>query len=502
MAISVTIYGKMEDMDDCIGSRYGKSCRTKENEQGFCVDKDCVLAFKPTSQPLMIMIRYPMRNIYTLNASATNSKMYLRGNGLGLSWDVGKLMTKTSFKDTWKYKVDFAIPGLAISGNKKKPSGRLQFRVYLNDSLDMLGPNFVLNLPLSTNPRNSNKIPEFWVYPWFFSREGIINKDRIFSPELKQEREILIKLPASYNENKYKKYEILVVNDGQRFEMLIPQLETLMTKRALMREILVVAIPNSFKNRTRLLAVSNGSEIHCKNNGTIATCNGCIKCNSSICPYEVLSNDYRRCYNWRKIPKIQGELYLDFIERQVLPKCRSKYRALNGAENVGIMGYSLSGLLSCHAIWTRPQTFRSAACMSSSFWWPMPANAIFPDDVGFEFVRKTLMQHRDARPRQKIYIDVGGNEGYIMISPAMNATRILASTPYFELNVNLWFYIWNGEYHTFHTGVHRMWIPLIALYGSEGSPQAEKNESSGGKGDVISWSLRFSISFIAYILLN
>lgn len=60
-----------------------------------------------------------------------------------------------------------------------------------------------------------------------------------------------------------------------------------------------------------------------------------------------------------------------------------------------------------------------------------------------------------------------------MISPAKNATKILESTPYFERNKNLWFYIWEGQYHTFVTAVQRMWIPLIAFYGTEGSPQAD-----------------------------
>ena len=384
------------------------------------------------------------------------------------------MMNKSKEQDTWEFQLQFTIPGHELPSGKKPPA-RFEFRVYLNDSRDMLGPNFVVNLPLSTNVGNSSKIPETWEFPWFFSKKARIVRRSVYSTEFGEKRRVYLILPPSFNENTYKRYETLIVNDGFRviMDMIFPQLTIFMVERALIREILVVGIYNNNEpsTRRRLLAVSNGAVTHCLNGDDDPYyCNGCVRCyNTSRCSYEAMEDDYQRCYKWVQIQKPQGQVYLDFIQDTLLPESQSKYRALSGAKNVGILGYSLGGLMACHAIWTRPETFGSAACMSSSFWWPFPENATFPDDAGYEFTTKTLMEHRGARPRQKVYIDIGGEEGDIMVSPARNASRILANTPYFELNKNLWFYVWEGEYHTFIAGMQRLWVPLIALYGTEGA---------------------------------
>ena len=478
---STMAYGQSITKNPCEDNDFS-SC-ILNGKPGFCEDDICHLAFKPTSQPFLIRIRYPQNNKYAQKASMNASEMYLRGNGLGLNWKKGKMMTKSTEKDTWKLQLQFTIPGYELPSGQKPPA-RFEYRVYLNDSRDMLGPNFVVNLPLSTNVKNSTKTPEIWEFPWFFNKEGRIIRQSVYSPQFGGNRRVYYMLPPSFYENTYKRYETLIVNDGFRLimDMIFPQLTILMVERALIKEILVVGISNDNERLTRfrLFAVSNGSETHCLNGDDDPEyCNGCLKCNSSTCSYEMIVKDYRRCYKWVKIQKPKGQIYLDFIQDTVIPKVRSNYRALSGAKNLGILGHSLGGLMACHAIWTRPQTFGSAVCMASSFWWPFPENGTFPDDAGFEFTTKTLMKHRGVRPRQKIYIDVGGEEGETMINPARDASRILASTPYFEMNKNLWFYIWEGHYHTFITAMQRMWVPLIALYGTEGSPDGETARNVG-----------------------
>ena len=472
--LCTAVYSKSIGNNSCDDVDYGAPC-VKAGNPGFCVD-GCHLAFKPTPQPILIKICYPKDNIYAQNEGIDVFELHLRGNGLGLSWKKGKKMKKSRENDTWEFQLQFVIPGVELSTNKKPGTSRFEFRVYLNDSRDMLGPNFVLNLPLSTSTKNITTIPEFWEYPWYFSKKVREIKRKIYSSELQETREVIAVLPPSFQENTYKRYETLIVNDGQRINMMVPQLTALMIERALIREVLVVGITNddTYSNRVPLLAPSSGANFHCINGDHDPDdCNGCVQCKSDVCDYEDIIKDFQRCHKWIKIPKVRGELYLDFIQNILIPECQSKYRALADAENFGIMGFSMGGLISCHAVWTRPQTFGLAACMSSSFWWPFPENGSFPHDVGFEFTTKTLTKFKGARPRQKIYIDVGSKEGDIMISPARKASRILSSTPYFKLNENLWFYIWKEEYHTFYTGVHRSWVPFIAFYGTEGSPQAD-----------------------------
>ena len=469
------IYTKSIKNNSCDNVKYGAPCVVSGNP--CCVNDECLLAFKPTPQPILIKICYPKDNIYAQNKGIDVFELYLRGNGLGLSWKKGKKMKKSRENDTWEFQVEFAIPGVELSSSKKPGTSRFEFRVYLNDLRDMLGPNFVLNLPLSTSTKNITTIPEFWEYPWYFTKKVREIKRKIYSPELEETREVIVVLPPSFQENIYKRYETLIVNDGQHVNMMVPQLTALMIERALIKEVLVVGITNDdiYENRVPLLAPSNGTIRECINgHPNTSDCNGCVQCRSVKCGNKKFLEDFQRCHRRVKIPKVRGQLYLDFIQYTVIPECKSKYRALTDAEHFGIMGFSMGGLISCHAIWTRPQVFRSAACMSSSFFWPFFENASSLNDAGFEFTTKTLMQFRGERPRQKIYIDIGSKELEIMISAARNASRILSSTPYFELNQNLWFYIWKGEYHTFHTAVHRMWVPLIAFYGTEGSSHANQ----------------------------
>jgi len=85
----------------------------------------------------------------------------------------------------------------------------------------------------------------------------------------------------------------------------------------------------------------------------------------------------------------KGDLYLDFIEREIIPFARKNLRIISSAASisantseeaalsalrmnsapVGILGSSLGGLISCYAGWTRPSVYSAVGCMISSFWY-------------------------------------------------------------------------------------------------------------------------------------
>lgn len=65
----------------------------------------------------------------------------------------------------------------------------------------------------------------------------------------------------------------------------------------------------------------------------------------------------------------KGDLYLNFLNQTVLPLVKKTYRIQTNPENLGILGSSLGGLISCYAGWTRSNVWTKAGCMSSSFWW-------------------------------------------------------------------------------------------------------------------------------------
>lgn len=458
----------------CKGKTPGVVCE-RDGFSGLCYSNECVF---PSKTPVVVKLRYQQNNSHLLKY--VSPSMWLRGNGLGLSWDKGKQMRKSSEKDTWELLINFTIPIARSSfDTKKKLPGKFEFRAYLDDTKDMLGANFILPLALSTDTKHlSRDIPVAWFYPWFFRQTGTVRRRTIYSPELGEYRNITVYMPPSFSENIHKRYETMFVNDGQRLEQMIPQTDALIVKKALLKEVILVGIFNAWSKRTALLAPSNGTNVQCKYEE-----NDCkdmlLRCSiDNPCSYQENIQIYRKCCYWVPIPKVYGQIYLDFIQNTLIPETKKSYRSLAGAENFGIRGFSFGGLVACHAMWTRPHTFGSAACLSPSLWWPFPVNGTFPDDAGYEFVTSTLLSHRDARPKQKLYIDVGSEEGGIMIDPARNTTRILAKTSYFELNKNLWFYIWDNQYHYYQRNMQRFWASMMALYGAEGSPSSISNTAT------------------------
>jgi predicted alpha/beta superfamily hydrolase len=98
-----------------------------------------------------------------------------------------------------------------------------------------------------------------------------------------------------------------------------------------------------------------------------------------------------------------ADLYLDFIEQTILPLTLPMFRLKSVAQGLelGMMGSSLGGLLSCYAGWTRP-LYRKVGCMSSSFWW------------NSQDFNTTIMDSPTRHPTKQnvplIYVDCGTDE--------------------------------------------------------------------------------------------
>jgi predicted alpha/beta superfamily hydrolase len=68
----------------------------------------------------------------------------------------------------------------------------------------------------------------------------------------------------------------------------------------------------------------------------------------------------------------QADRLLDFFATTALPLVRQTYGVGTAISTgkAGIAGFSLGGLTSCFAAWSRPDIFDAAACGSPSFWYP------------------------------------------------------------------------------------------------------------------------------------
>ena len=423
--------------------------------------------------------------------------LYIRGNGLGLSWSKGRKMVKDG-KDTWYLNITFSsgidgyrCHGNTCEGNKKVlfPPRKMEYRIFLNDQKNMLGANFAVPLPISRASIEFHERPLFPCHPWFFNETGIFEESRVHSTQLGRDFITPIYLPPSFYENTYKKYSVIVGIDlaprsrssFMTYDSILSYTNDLFVKHAISEEFIQVGFGDyeMAKERPVLLAPSPGFMFECRNGSYRDGCRGCINKNNSM--------------NWETVMKCsvqykidgKGDEVLDFIINRLLPSVGrfaiTRNRALLHRENVGIIGYSLGGLLACHAAWTRPDVFGMAACMSSSFWWPLASGL---NTCRFDFLNRTIRQNVHLnRPHQKVYLDVGGAERTMPIFQMVKATervgQIFEDNDAFKINQNLWVNIFPGHIHSPYHYVIRAWEAYSNLLRPKGEPHMPTSANTG-----------------------
>ncbi|MFC6664302.1 alpha/beta hydrolase [Deinococcus radiopugnans] len=92
-----------------------------------------------------------------------------------------------------------------------------------------------------------------------------------------------------------------------------------------------------------------------------------------------------------------GDAYLVFLTDTVKPLVDGHLRTLPDAAHTSLIGSSMGGLISLHALLTRPDVFGGAGVMSPAFW----ACA----GEAFDRVR------RSSPMGGKVWLDIGGREG-------------------------------------------------------------------------------------------
>ena len=137
-----------------------------------------------------------------------------------------------------------------------------------------------------------------------------------------------------------------------------------------------------FKSVGNVLTPVVGDGFTCKTGSWDDGCGGCLSADANDLSDMVLCCDV--------VPEGGGgEALLDWLLGDILTEVDTMWpgRLLTDQDNLAVIGYSLGGLFSCHAAWTRPESVGRAACQSSSFWWP--TNATLERNM-FHFVNVTL----------------------------------------------------------------------------------------------------------------
>jgi enterochelin esterase-like enzyme len=197
----------------------------------------------------------------------------------------------------------------------------------------------------------------------------LIKHEQFPSRYLRNQRDLIVYLPPGYDDQPQRKFPILYLHDGQNLfdgaTSFIPGMDWHVGQTADQRilegrvePLIIVGIYNAGKQR---LAE----------------------------------------YTPTRVPRLGGgsaSRYAKFLLEEVRPFLQGQYRMLEGAENTGIGGSSLGGLVSLYLGLRKPRIFGKIAALSPSVWWN-------------ERVILRFAAAAPVRPLPRIWLDIGTREG-------------------------------------------------------------------------------------------
>lgn len=143
-----------------------------------------------------------------------------------------------------------------------------------------------------------------------------------------------------------------------------------------------------------------------------------------------------------------GELFLQWVDKVVLPDSQKRYRLLDDRLQRAIGGSSLGALMSLYALETRPQTWGSAVCMSGAWWW---------DDLHIVSWVKQLWSPLPVR----VWLDAGTEKDGLKDTQLMQTTLTQLGL---KEPATLGFYIDQGANHSEQFWAKRVHLALEFLF--------------------------------------
>lgn len=204
----------------------------------------------------------------------------------------------------------------------------------------------------------------------------------VASPQLGNDRDILVYLPPSYA-NEDRRYPVIYMHDGQNlFDQIASYAgewqvdETMEAAARLGLEAIVVGIPNAGVERLH----EYSPFVDRRDNGG------------------------------------KGDHYLAFITETVKPIIDRELRTLPERVCTGILGSSMGGLISLYGFFRHPAVFGFAGVMSPSLW----------------FANRAIFAYLEKAPRVpgKIYLDMGTKEGVSALGDVRRMQALLRRKGY------------------------------------------------------------------------
>jgi predicted alpha/beta superfamily hydrolase len=206
----------------------------------------------------------------------------------------------------------------------------------------------------------------------------------IWSPQLRNRRQVDVYLPSSYDGESRRRYPVVYMHDGQNlsdpftaFGGVTWRLEGALERLAARGlDTIVVGLHNMGEQRI-----------------------------GEYTPFVDAKHGGGR-----------GDRYVRFLTDVVKPKIDKLYRTRPDRDNTAILGSSLGGLISLYAFFLRGSPFGRAAALSPSIW----------------FAGRRILELAEHAPhaRGRLYVDVGTEEGGGTLANARALAQILRQNGY------------------------------------------------------------------------
>jgi predicted alpha/beta superfamily hydrolase len=206
--------------------------------------------------------------------------------------------------------------------------------------------------------------------------------NNVFSPELGNERDLLVSLPGGHASGE-RRYPVIYMHDGQNLFDPAQSFSGSWNVDVAMAEVsldglgaIVVGVPNMGNERL-----------------------------DEYAPFE-----------HPKLGGGKGDQYLEYLINTVKPLVDQKYFTAADREHTGIAGSSMGGLISLYAFFRYPETFGFAGVLSPSLW--------LTERKMFDFIERAPFSPG------KLYLDVGDLEGERHVDKALRLRDMLIEKGY------------------------------------------------------------------------
>jgi predicted alpha/beta superfamily hydrolase len=210
-------------------------------------------------------------------------------------------------------------------------------------------------------------------------RPGRLEHIPFKSEILGAERNVVVYLPAGYDENQEQRYPVLYMHDGQN--LFEPQRSFIPGQHWRLREAADEAIGSRTAEPMLIVGIDNGG------------------------PARI--DEYTPTHDPKKKGGGKASAHARMLIEELKPLIDARYRTRPDRDNTTAGGSSLGGLLALYLAFHHANVFGGIAAMSPSVWWHDRT------------ILRDLDAFNGARPR--LWLDIGRREG----SEALNDARLL-----------------------------------------------------------------------------